>query len=61
MQPHIKHNHTRLVLHPHPSCDLFDGRAWLALMVGVLASQQDLLLANRVQLRGPILLKETVV
>ena len=61
MQPLIKYSHTRLVLHPHPSCDLFNGRAWLALMVGVLASERGLLLTDRMQLGGLILPKETEV
>jgi hypothetical protein len=62
MQPHIKHSHTRIVLHPHPSCDLFNGRAWLALMVGVpLASELALLLTDSVQLGGTMFPKETEV
>jgi hypothetical protein len=32
MQPYIKLTHTRVVL--HPSSDLFNGKAWLALIVG---------------------------
>jgi hypothetical protein len=62
MQPHIKHSHTRIVLHPHPSCDHYNGRAWLALMVGVpLASELALLLTDSVQLGGTMFPKETEV
>jgi hypothetical protein len=53
MQPYIKLSYTRLVL--HPCSDLFNHRTGLALIVGVpLAPEQVLLLANRVQLGGPI-------
>jgi hypothetical protein len=60
MQPYIKLSYTRLAL--HPCSDLFDGRVGLALVVGVpLASEQVLLLANRVQLGGPIFPNATEV
>jgi hypothetical protein len=63
MQPHTRHSHTRLVLHAlsdlfNPS-DLFNGRAGLACMVGVLlASEPLLLLTDRVELEGPIFRKK---
>jgi hypothetical protein len=57
MQPYIKLSYTRLVLHPSaPSL-----MAALALIVVELASELVLLLANRVQLGGPIFPKETEV
>jgi hypothetical protein len=63
MQPHTRHSHTRLVLHAlsdlfNPS-DLFNGRAGLACMVGVLlASEPLLLLTDRVEVEGPIFRKK---
>ena len=62
MQPSIKlsFSYTRLVL--HPSSNLFNGRAGLALIVGVLlACELILLLTDSVQLGGPVFPKETEV
>ena len=44
----------------HPASDFFNGRAALALIVGVLlASELVLQLTDRVQLGGPIFPEET--
>ena len=51
MRPYVKLSHTRLVL--HPSSDLFNGRAGLALIVGVLlACELILLLTDSVHSEG---------
>jgi hypothetical protein len=62
MQPYIKlsFSYTSLVL--HPSSNLFNGRAGLALIVGLLlACELILLLTDSVQLGGPISPKEAGV